>query len=191
MRKVLLTAAVTAALAFAPGLVPEARAGHDWLAIGTGFRIGHAHIAVVLGRPAIGIGFHQPAHYYRYDRQIRYRGHRCSQYCFRDAGYYYHHDSCGLAAAHFRAYRVDPRFVFARYAPRLDSRYDRYGGHERGRDRYDRNDRRDPRDRYDRRDRRDRDDRWERRDDRRGRGHDGDRHRGRGRCHRHHPGCGH
>jgi hypothetical protein len=197
MRKVLLTAAVTAALALAPGLVPEARAGHDWLAIGTGFRIGHAHVAVVLGRPALGVGFHQPAYYYRYDRPIRYRGHRCSQYCFRDAGSYYHHGSCSLVGAHFRAYRVDPRFVLARYAPRFDHRYDRHRNHDRGRDRLDRHERQDPRDRFDRGDRRhrgDRDDRWERRHDRRGRyddWRDGGRHRGRGRGHRHHPGCGH
>ncbi len=175
MRKMLVSAALAGATMLAPGFTPEARASHDWFAIGTGFRVGLAHISFVFGRPSYG---YEPAYYFRYDRPIRYRGHSCSRYCFHDAGYYYHHESCPLVGAHFRSYDVDPYWAFSRYAPRFDG-YDRgddrgydgdygYGGGYRDDYRYD--------DRYDRRYR---DDRY-RRD-----------HRGRGRGHRHHRGCGH
>lgn len=205
MRKVLVTAALAAAAMLAPGLVPEARADHEWLAAGHAFRVGHAHVSFLFGRPALGFGFHQPVYYYRYDRPIQYRGHRCSRYCFREARHFYHHDSCPLVRAHFRAYRVDPRWAFERYAPRYDSVHPGYGYDYRGGDgwrdrdpRYDRRyDRYDRDRRYDRRhdprhdrDRRyDRDERWrcdDDCDDRRDR-----RHRGRGRGHRHHRGCDH
>lgn len=202
MRKVLLTAALAATALLAPGLVPQARADHEWLAIGHAFRLGAAHVALVFGRPAFGHGYHQPAYYYRYDRPIRYRGHQCSRYCFRDARHFYHHDSCPLVRAHFHAHRVDPRWAFERYAPRYRSGYperryhdDRYSDRRYRGDSYrDRDDRyRDSdRRRYDRRDRYDRDAGWRCRDrhgcdDRR----DLEGHRGRGRGHRHHRGCGH
>ena len=199
MRKVLLTAALAATALLAPGLVPQARADHEWLAIGHAFRVGHAQIAFFFGRPGFGHGYHQPAYYYRYDRPIRYRGHHCSRYCFREARQYYHHDSCPLVRAHFHAHRVDPRWAFEQYAPRYRASYpgpryhdDRYsdrryrGDTDRRRDDRYRDDRR-----HDRRDRYDRDDDWRCRDrgcdDRR----DDKGHRGRGRGHRHHRGCGH
>ncbi len=187
MRKLLMTAVLAGVTMLSPSLSPQARASHDWLSIGTVFRVGAAHIAFALGRP---FGY-EPAYYYRYNQPIRYRGHRCSRSCFHDAGYDYHHESCPVVAAHFSHYRVDPRWAFDRYAPRYsgyDGRYrdgDRYGDYgyrDRYDDRYDRRsdryDRYDRSDRYDRRDRYDRDDRY--RD-----------HRGRRRSHRHHDGCGH
>jgi hypothetical protein len=209
MRKLLLTTTLIGTTLIAPGLVPQAQA-HDWLSVGGGFRVGAAHISFVFGGPGAHYG---PAYYYRYDRPIRYRGHSCNRYCFRESGHYYHHEACPLVHAHFRAYDVDPYWAYSRYAPRHDygyrGHYDGYysgGGYSRGGgyyggDRYDRRDRyssrgdrsrdgyyRDGR-RYDRRHRdghyRDRHDRRDRYDDR---------HRGRGRGHRehrHHRGCGH
>jgi hypothetical protein len=174
MRKMLLSAVLAGTTLFVPGLIPQARADHEWFSIGSVFRVGAAHIAIAFGRP---FGY-QPAYYYRYDRPISYRGHSCSRQCFRDSGYYYHHESCPLVGAHFSHYRTDPYYVFDRYAPRHDGYRDDhdYGG--RYDDRYDRYDRRG---RYDDRyDRHDRHDRY----DRRG-------HRGRGRGHRHYDGCGH
>jgi hypothetical protein len=187
MRKLLVAGVLVGATLFAPGLVPEARAYHDWLAVGAAFRVGAAHISFVFGRPSLA---YQPAYYFRYDRPIRYRGHSCSRQCFHDGGRYYHHESCPLVGAHFRNYGVDPYWAFDRYAPRFAG-YDGYGG--RYDDRYGRYD-----DRYDRHDRygRDRyDDRYDDRYRRRGR-YDDDRHGGkhrgkRGRGHRHHRGCDH
>ena len=197
MRKMLIIAVLAGLTMFAPGLSPQAQASHEWLSIGTVFRVGAAHIAFALGRP---FGY-EPAYYYRYDQPIRYRGHSCSRDCFHDAGYDYHHESCPLVAAHFSHYRVDRRGAFDRYAPRYsghygggrddgyrdrDDRYDRYDRHDRyDRDsRYRRGDSYRGHDRYDRRDRYDRHDRYDRDDRYRG-------HRGRGRGHRHHDGCGH
>jgi hypothetical protein len=198
MRKRLMIAILGGAMLVAPGLTTPARASHDWFSIGTAFRVGAAHISFVFGRPSF---LYAPAYYYRYDRPIRYHGHRCSRYCFHDAGYYYHHDSCPLVGAHFSHYRVDPYWAFDRYAPRYDGygHYDRYGdygrhgdygyydgyrGRDRYSDRYDRYDRYGSRRGYDRYDRRrgyDRDYRYDR-----DRGH-----RGRGRGHQHRRGCGH
>lgn len=192
MRKMLMTAVLASAAMFAPGLTPQAQASHDWLSIGAVFRVGAAHVAFALGRP---FGY-EPAYYYRYDRPIRYRGHSCNRYCFHDAGYDYHHESCPLVAAHFSHYRVDRRWAFDRYAPHYDGGYgghyrDGYRDHDYGyRDRhgrYDRYDRYDDRPRYRGRDSYRRHDRYDRYDyDDRYRGH-----RGRGRGHRHHKGCGH
>ena len=192
MRKLLMTAVLAGATLLSPVLTPQAQASHDWLSIGTIFRVGAAHIAIALGRP---FGY-EPAYYYRYDQPISYRGHSCSRQCFHDGGYYYHHESCPVVSAHFSHYRVDPRWAFDRYAPRYSGydgryrdrdygysdRYDRYDRSDRyGRydDRYDRRDRYDRYDRHDRYDRYDRDDRY--RDD----------HRSRRRAHRHYDGCGH
>src|SRR5215217_7689546 len=177
MRKMFMSAVLAGAMMLSPGLTPEARASHDWLSIGAVFRVGAAHIAFALGRPSYG---YEPAYYYRYAEPIRYRGHSCSRYCFRDAGYDYHHESCPLVAAHFSHYGVDSHWAFDRYAPRYsgydgydgydhrggygydrgysdryDDRYDHRSGYDRhdsyrGHDRYDRYDRND---RYDRRDR--------------------------------------
>jgi hypothetical protein len=118
MRKRILTAALAGTLLIAPGFVPQARADHGWFSVGAGFRVGLAHIALVFGQP-VGYGYgYGPAYYYRYDRPISYRGHHCSRYCYREGGYYYHHESCPLVHAHFRAYSVDPYSAYSRYAPR-------------------------------------------------------------------------
>lgn len=189
MRKLLVAGVLAGATLVAPGLTPEARADHDWFAIGTAFRVGAAHISFVFGTPGFA---YEPAYYYRYDRPIRYRGHQCSRSCFHDGGAYYHHQSCPLVGAHFQSYHVDPDWAFSRYAPQHD-RYgggygydDRYRRDDRDRDGYGRDDRYDRRDRYDRHGRGDRYDRRDDRDryDRRDRGR-------RGRGHRHHRGCGH
>lgn len=195
-----LMIAVLAGSMFVPGLVPAAQASHDWFAIGTAFRIGAAHISFVFGAPSYG---YAPAYYYRYDRPIQYRGHQCSRSCFHDAGYYYHHQSCPLVAAHFSHYRIDPYSVYNRYAPRYDGYggqsygdgdygyrdndrggyYDGYRDRDRSYDRYDDRSRRHRSDSYRRHDRDDRHDRYDGR-------HDRDRGR-QGRGHRHHRGCGH
>lgn len=203
MRKLFLTAVLAGATLVAPVFTPPAQASPEWLAVGTAFRVGAVHLSFVFGRPSFG---YQPAYYYRYDQPVRYRGHQCSRYCFHDAGYDYHHESCPLVAAHFSHYQVDPRWAFSSYAPRFDgysrdyhgddSRYygrydrddrnDRYDRH----DRYGRNDRYDRQGRYDRGDRHDRDRRYDRRDDRRDHRDRRDDRRDR-RSHRHHSGCGH
>ena len=173
---------------------------HDWRGYGPGFRIGGIDLSIFFGQPSYS---RHEDYYYRSARPFSYRGHRCHDACFRDGGYYYHHDRCPVVAQHFSRYGTHRDDVFRRYAPRYDrsDRYDRYDRSDRydryDRDRYDRRDR-DRRhgrdyDRYDR-DRRDRRDRWD--DGRhrgRGRGHD-DHGRGRGRghdSHRHGPDCGH
>lgn len=191
MRKLLMTAVLASTMMLSPGLTPQARASHDWLSIGTVFRIGAAHIAIALGSP---FGY-EPSYYYRYNQPISYRGHRCGRSCFHDAGYSYHHESCPVVAAHFSHYRVDRRWAFDRYAPRYSYR-DRYDRHDRYDDRHDRYDRYDRDDRYSRRDRYDRDDRHDRHDrydryDRRDRYDRDDRYRDRRRAHRHYDGCGH
>src|SRR5215208_4391511 len=127
MRKLLLTAALVGTLMTAPGLVPQASASRGWFATGAGFRVGAAHISFVFGQP---FSRYAPAYYYRYDRPISYRGHSCSRYCYRDSGHYYHHESCPLVRAHFRAYSVDPYWAYSRYAPRSD--YDGYDGYYSG-----------------------------------------------------------
>jgi len=200
MHKRFLTVLLCGAMMVAPGLVAPAAASHSWLSIGTAFRIGPAFISFVFAPPGYG---YSPAYFYRFDRPIRYGGAHCSRYCFHEGGYYYHHASCPLAAAHFSYYNVDPSWAYDRYAPRYDGAYgyDGYGrggdhgyydgrGHDgyydgRGYDGY-----------SDRRGYRDRDgsyDRYDRRyDDRRG--YDSrygrDRHRG-SRGHKHQRGCGH
>lgn len=169
MRRMVLTTVLAGTTLLAPVLTPTARASYNWFSIGSVFRVGAAHIAFVFGRP-----FGYPAaYYYRYDRPIDFGGYRCSRYCFRDGGYFYHHESCPLVRAYFNQYRVDPYWAFDRYAPRHDS-YDGYGyggryddryGYDRYDDRYGydgRYDRYDDRYRYDgRSDRYDRYDRYD------------------------------
>ena len=190
MHKRVLTVLLCGAMMVAPGLVAPASASHSWLSIGTTFRIGPAFLSFVFAPPGYG---YSPAYFYRFDRPIRYGGAHCSRYCFHEGGYYYHHASCPLAAAHFSYYNVDPYWAYDRYAPRYDG-YGRgdYGYYDRrGHDGY-----------YDRRgydgdyDNRGYDRHYDRYDGRGGydRDHRYDRdrgHRGRGRGHQHHRGCGH
>lgn len=186
----------------APGLVPAAQAGGGFF-FGGGFRIGGFPFVIAYAEPGYS---HHHGYYYRTPRHFAYRGHSCSSACYRDAGYYYHHESCPVAHRYFQAYDVDYRWVLSTYAPY----YDRYGHHgdyghygnygNYGRyDHYDRyDDRYDRQDRYDRYDGRHSDDRYDRAPRRRhhndgdynrqGRGHrrhDQRSHRGRQRPHDH------
>lgn len=148
---------------------------HNWRGYGPGFRIGGIELSIFFGQPSYS---RYDDYYYRSARPFSYRGHRCHDACFRDSGYYYHHDRCPVVAQHFHRYNTHRDDVFRRYGPRYDrnDRYDRY-------DRYDRSDRYDRNDRYDRYDRHDRGDRYDRHDrdrrDRYGRDYDRDRYRGR------------
>jgi hypothetical protein len=142
---------------------------HSWRGNGPGFRIGGIDLSIFFGQPSYS---RHEDYYYRSARPFSYHGHRCHDACFRDGGYYYHHDRCPVVAQHFYRYNTHRDDVFRRYAPR----YDRYDGH----DRYDRYDRYDGGDRYGRdygrdgyRGGRGRYDRYD----------DDDRHRGRGRGH--------
>lgn len=178
---------------------------HSWRGYGPGFRIGGIELSIFFGQPSYS---RYEDYYYRSARPFHYRGHRCHDACFRDGGYYYHHDRCPVLSQHFHRYGVHRDDYFRRYAPRYD-RYDRHDRYDRY-DRYDRHDRHDRYDRdrrgrydrdYDRHDRYDRDryrgrrDRWDDDDRHRGRGrghYDHGRGRGRGHdSHRHGPGCGH
>ena len=134
MRKRFLIALLCGAMMVAPGLVPPAGASHFWLSIGTAFRIGPAFISFVFAPPGY-YGGYRPSYFYRFDRPIYYPGLHCSRYCFHEGGYYYHHASCPLAAAHFSYYGVDPYWAYDRYAPRYDGYdgdygYDGYGGYD-------------------------------------------------------------
>lgn len=168
--------------------MPSPAQAHNWIGYGPGFRIGGIELSIFFGQPSYS---RYRDYYYRSARPFNYRGYRCSDRCFRDGGYSYHHESCPLVAEHFHHYGVRRDQVFERYAPRYD-RYDGYGRHDRYDSRYDRYDRdrygrrydrdgyRDRRDdRWDRHDR-DRYDRYDRHDRNRGRGHDRDHGRGRG-----------
>jgi len=125
MRKMLMATVLAGATMLTPGLSSPAQASHDWLEIGTVFRVGAAHIAFAFGRSGYG---YEPAYYYRYDRPIHYRDHHCSRSCFHEAGYTYHHESCPVVVAHFSHHRIDRRWAHDHYAPR----YRGHGSHYRG-----------------------------------------------------------
>jgi hypothetical protein len=175
MRKGLLVVFVVGALMLAPGLVTAAHAGHSWLAVGAGFRIGPALISVVLAPSG-----YDYLYFYRFDRPLHHSRGGCGPDCFVEDGYYYYPSACPLVTTYFDRYGVDPYQVYERYAPRYHGRgydgyrsYGYYGYHDGRRyDRYD--DHRGYRDRgYDNHNRYDRD-RDRRFDDHRGR-RDGDR----------------
>lgn len=185
MRRILTTASLLGILSLAS--VP-AKAEIAWLGFGSRFDVGDVHFSLVFGEP----GYSYPrGYYYRTAQPFHVHGAHCSSSCFRNAGYYYHGDSCPLVRAHFLRLGYDPYDVYTRYAPRIayGGRSYGYGSRfEGGYDRYHRYDRRYARpthdaygngwghgsrydSRYDRRDDR-RNDGW-RGDDRRGdRGHD-------------------
>lgn len=188
MRRTLVAISL-GALMLAPSFTPSAAAdvfvGGDWV-FGAGFRVGDFHFSIGYAAPRYGSA---PVYYYRSSPRLAYRGHRCSDRCFRHGNYAYHHRDCPLVRHHFSRYRAEPARVLARWAP--DYRYYSDRGHRdrRGYDRRDRYDRRSYDHDYDgRRHGRDR------YDDRRGRsrGRDYDdryRHRGRrGHDHRDHRG---
>ena len=195
LRRGAAVAALATLLLVLPATAAPARAGHSGWSIGAGFHIGGVHFSLAFG----GHGHHRPGYYYRTDHPLRYRGHRCSDRCFRARGHVYHHPGCSLVTAHFHHYRVPPVAIFDRYAPppvwrghhyrdvRPPYRYHGYYDHDRYDRWHDRRDRyHDRRERYSER-RHDRRDRHYDRHDRRhwkDRRHDG--HRGRGRGHHEH-----
>ena len=153
MRKTLIATTLTLAT-LAAAFLPQA-AEASWLSFGTGFRVGPTHLSFVFGD-----GYGPNPYFVRFDRQIRYSGHHCNEYCFHEAGYYYHDRSCPVYLAHLRQYRVDPYWAFDHYAPRVTYRgytrdhYRDYGRYDHRHDRYDRYDGRNGRydgrhDRYD------------------------------------------
>ena len=111
-----------------PVFAAPARADHSHWSIGAGFHVGNVHFRLAFG----GHDHHRPGYYYRTDHRLRYRGHRCSDRCFRAAGSVYHHPSCSLVAAHFDHHHVAPVFLFDRYAPPPVWRGRYYDGHRFG-----------------------------------------------------------
>lgn len=187
MKRAVTTCALTATLLIAPLLAAPAEARHDHgPSVGAWFSVGGLHFSLVFG--ARGNGY--PGYYYRTADHFSYRGHRCTDRCYRDRRYAYHSFDCPLVAVHLDRFHQRPHMLFRGYAPAPywrgeyygDGRHGSWARHDRDRyydrnhhryDRYDRYDRRDRRDRYERRDR------YDRRHDRyrgRGRGHDRHRH---------------
>ena len=174
MSRAVPVAVLSLALAFAPVLAAPAEAGHRGWSIGAGFHVGGVHFVLAFGAH----GRYHPDYYYRTHHRVHHRGYSCSDRCFRQSRYSYHHGSCPLLGRHFGVHRAYHAEVFDYYAPPpvWEGRY--YGSYEPG---Y--TDRRYHRD-YDR---------YESYDGRRHRGSYGryDRGRGHGRHgHRHDRSCG-
>ena len=196
MQRIVTASLLTTALLITPLLAAPAEARHDsGFSVGGWFSIGGIHFSLVFGSR----GGH-PDYYYRTDDRFQYRGHRCTDRCYRDRGYSYHSLDCPVVGYHMDRYHQRPHMLFRGYAPAPFWRGAFYGdghgswGHH-DRDRY--YDRRygryDRHGRYDRYDRYDRHGRYDRHDRGRHRGRH-DRHRGRGRGHhehRHDAYCGH
>jgi hypothetical protein len=194
MKRAVTTCVLTTALLITPLLAMPAEASHDrGFGVGAWFAIGGIDFSIVFGSR----GGH-PGYYYRTDDRFGYRGHRCTDRCYRDRGYGYHSLDCPMVGYHLDRYHQRPHLLFRGYAPAPWYRGSYYGDGHRGwdrgdRDRYYERHHRGHHDRYDRHDRYDhRDRRYDRHDrrDRRGRGWD--RGRGRGHAkHRHSASCGH
>jgi hypothetical protein len=144
MRKIIAAAALT--LLTAAALPSAAHASTRWIAVGSGFRVGPSHLSFVFGAPGPRL---RSSYFVRFDHPVAYAGHHCTSACFREAGYYYHSPSCPVAVAHYHRYGADPRGLYGRYAPYVDSYaygydygygYDGYR-YDRGYDRYDRGNR--------------------------------------------------
>lgn len=155
MSRAVSAAILSLSMALAPAFVAPAEADHrDW-SIGAGFRIGNAHFELVFGEHGRR---HGPDYYYRTRDRVAHRGYQCSDRCYRESRYSYHHQSCPLVGRHFAAHHVYRAQVFDHYAPppvwqgryyesyepRYDRRYDsyRYDDHRyRDNRSYDRHDR--------------------------------------------------
>lgn len=204
MRRPIAMAALLA-LGLTLALAPAAAADHDDPVFAAGIRVGDFHLS---------IGFvperSSRAYYYRTRDRIHYDGYRCTDRCYRRAGYQYHHERCPVVLHLLHLERLHPHRLFQHHSPSYDGRwagYDPYAFHRsydagHGSYRHHRYDRRyDRHDGYDRRhDRRyDRHDGYDRRHGRRDsdwrsrRHHDRGRHDGwnRGRGHRGHGRGGH
>lgn len=113
MSKAVSAAILSLSMALAPALAAPAEAAHrDW-SIGAGFRIGSAQFELVFGQH----GRHRPDYYYRTRDHYAHRGYQCSDRCFRQNRYTYHHQSCPLTGRHFAAHHEYQAEYFDRYAP--------------------------------------------------------------------------
>lgn len=139
MRRILTTASLLGILSLAS--VP-AKADVAWLGFGSRFDVGDVHFSLVFGHPGSS---YPRGYYYRTAQPFHVHGVHCGSTCFRNAGYYYHGDSCPLVRAHFVRLGYDPYQVRSRYAPRIAYGGRSYGYNSRfdgGYDRYHRYDRR-------------------------------------------------
>ena len=138
MKRLLSISLATFFLFAAPGLVPEASAGHGNWIFGSAFQVGNFFFRV---------GFHPDAYhrhgdyYVRVREQVSYPNYSCSSYCYRNNTHNYHHRSCPVIKHHFSRYDGYNRYL-DRYFPRSD-RYSRGGhghsqsyGHSRGHGHY-------------------------------------------------------
>lgn len=138
MRRILTTASLLGILSLTS--VP-AKADVAWLGFGSRFDVGDVHFSLVFGHPGSS---YPRGYYYRTAQPFHVHGAHCGSTCFRNAGYYYHGDSCPLVRAHFVRLGYDPYDVYSRYAPRVTYRGRHYGSNSRfdgGYDRYHRYDR--------------------------------------------------
>ena len=138
-RRTMLTLMSTPLAVAGSGLFTEAHAETFWGVIGN-VQIGGVHISVGVHSQYAGrYGVH-PGYYYRTTHRLKYRKHRCGEYCYRRSDYDYHHESCPLLGAHVEYYGAPP----ACYGPQSwgrgnGYRYEGYGysyrdrGHGHGR----------------------------------------------------------
>ena len=112
MHQVMMTTALVVGLVFGAGGFATAQAESFWHAIG-GARIGGIHFTV--GYHSTPRHRHYPGRYYRTKHKIKRHGngHRCGNFCYREGGYYNHHESCALLGAHMVRHSYSPRY----YAP--------------------------------------------------------------------------
>ena len=112
MRQVMLTTALVVGLVVGAGGFTTAQAESFFHAIG-GARIGGVHFTV--GYHSAPRHRHYPGRYYRTKHKIKGHGYgrRCGKFCYREGGYYNHHESCGLLGAHLVRHSYSPRY----YAP--------------------------------------------------------------------------
>lgn len=128
MKRALAITAALSMLIVTPGLVPQVQADHGWRA-GSSFSIGGVHFHI--GYFKSGRHHSHPTYFYRTKHhlhvpQAHYRG-----TCYRDSGYYYHHESCPLLHGYLDHYEVSMHGLFSRYAPDYDHRYNQRYGHRR------------------------------------------------------------
>jgi len=101
------------------GMTRPAAAG-AWFSIGGSFEVGGVHFQVGVHdyRPASP----PPVRYYRVDAPLYVAGARCTDRCYVQRGYHYHHESCPLVRGYLVHYgyspaRVAPALPYYRYTP--------------------------------------------------------------------------
>jgi hypothetical protein len=100
-----IAAALTVLLIPAQGLLAPAWADAFGFDAWGSFRVGP--VQLWLGVHDGGPYAHRGP-YYRFDRRVEYRGHRCGSACYVQRGVAFHHYNCPVALQHFRAYGVVP-----------------------------------------------------------------------------------